>query len=124
MQGTDRQLLRVDEVRGVTVVRFVCRELKQGDFGEPDDLTWYRDRLYRLVEQEGCARMILDFGGVEYVASMMLGVLISLQRRAAKAGGRLALCNVTGLPRKIIDLSGLTRVFQIYEDEPSALASF
>jgi len=60
--------------------------------------------LHALIEEGKHVRLALDFTAVRFLASQMLGVLVSLHKKAELAGGRMVIC---GLP------SNLYRVFQV-----------
>lgn len=82
-----------------------------------------RDSVSRLLDQ-GSNRIILNLGGVSYVDSSGIGELVSRYTTTKNTGGRLKLLN---LPKKIKDLLMITKlltVFEIYEDEQTALESF
>lgn len=82
-----------------------------------------RDAVSQLLEA-GRNRIILNLGGVSYVDSSGIGELVSRYTTTKNTGGKLKLLN---LPKKIKDLLMITKlltVFEIYEDEQSALESF
>lgn len=77
--------------------------------------------LYALVD-DGVVNLVIDFTGVRYVASSLLGKLIALHRRATIAGGQVVLCGFTPYVRTIFEISRLNRIFPIRDDEEQALA--
>ena len=82
-----------------------------------------RDAVEKLLEA-GRNRIILNLAGVGYVDSSGIGELVSRYTTTKNTGGRLKLLN---LPKKIKDLLMITKlltVFEIYEDEQTALESF
>ncbi len=82
-----------------------------------------RDSVGSLLDA-GRNRIILNLGGVTYVDSSGIGELVSRFTTTKNTGGRLKLLN---LPKKIKDLLMITKlltVFEIYEDESTALESF
>jgi anti-sigma B factor antagonist len=82
-----------------------------------------RDSVGSLLDA-GRNRIILNLGGVTYVDSSGIGELVSRFTTTKNTGGRLKLLN---LPKKIKDLLMITKlltVFEIYEDEATALESF
>lgn len=82
-----------------------------------------RDAVSRLLDS-GRNRIVLNLGGVTYVDSSGIGELVSRFTTTKNTGGKLKLLN---LPKKIKDLLMITKlltVFEIYEDEQSALESF
>ena len=58
----------------------------------------------------------LDCGGLEYVSSAGLGVLLKTQKRLLAAGGKLRL---TGVNRHVTELLGYAGFDQIFEIEPA-----
>ncbi len=50
--------------------------------------------------------------------------LVSLQRQAAAAGGRLALCELSPGVREMLDLTRLSQLLDIYASEEEAVRSF
>jgi len=82
-----------------------------------------RDAVGKLLDS-GQNKIVLNLGGVSYVDSSGIGELVSRYTTTKNAGGRLKLFN---LPKKIKDLLMITKlltVFEIYEDEQTALDSF
>jgi anti-sigma B factor antagonist len=69
----------------------------------------------------GVTRFILDLNGVEYVDSTGLGVLIGALRRAADRDGCLKLLCDNSRVRRIFEITGLTKVFDICASEAEAL---
>jgi anti-sigma B factor antagonist len=82
-----------------------------------------RDAVSDLLES-GRQRIILNLQGVSYVDSSGIGELVSRYTTTKNQGGQLKLLQ---LPKKIKDLLMITKlltVFEIYEDEETALGSF
>ena len=63
----------------------------------------------RLTE---CKQIVLDLGGVTYIDSIGLGVLIGLLISAQKAGGDIKLAN---LKPGLIDVLGVTKLMTRFE---------
>jgi anti-sigma B factor antagonist len=79
--------------------------------------------LYKLVEREGCRRLIIDFSEVRFLASAMLLPLFRLRDMLAKRKGALKLCGIGP------DLMALFKLyprhtFEIHQSVEEALASF
>ena len=71
------------------------------------------EELRFLVEERGHHRLVIDFGGVEYLTSAVLGKLVSLLKVVKKHGGRLRLCNLHPNVAEIFRLTELDRVIGI-----------
>ena len=68
----------------------------------------------------GRSRIAVEFGGVEFMDSTGLGVLISGLKRCREGGGTLALVAPTEPVRKILGITGLDQVFEIHGDVSEA----
>jgi len=82
------------------------------------------DQLVELVESHGCRRLVLDFTGVRYIASSVLGRLIGLKKRMEALDGELKLCSLDPEIHRMFNAMGLAGVFDIYSDETKALSAF
>ena len=82
-----------------------------------------RDSVGNLLSA-GRQKIVLNLEGVTYVDSSGIGELVSRYTTTKNQGGQLKLLK---LPKKIKDLLMITKlltVFEIYEDEETALSSF
>ena len=66
----------VEEVGGVTVVRFTHRGILAGE-----EVEGVADQLHRLVDEEGRRLLLLNLRNVESLASAMLGRFLVLHLR-------------------------------------------
>jgi anti-sigma B factor antagonist len=71
---------------------------------------------------KGITRLVIDLSAVEYLDSTGLGVLIGGLKRARERDGDLRLiCDNLRILR-IFEITGLTKIFDIYRTEAEALA--
>lgn len=109
------QHLTAENRDGVTVVQFRVGRLL-------DEIT-IRDvgrELGKLAERDS-PRLLLQLSNVEYLASAMLGKLITLQRKVLERKGRLAFCSITPNASDTFRVSRLDGYFNIYHSLPEAL---
>lgn len=59
------------------------------------------------------SRVTIDFAQVTFLDSTGLGALVSAMRQARGSGGDVALTNVAPNVRKVFDITGLDKVFDI-----------
>ena len=123
MSDPIKQHIQVEVVNGVAVVRVLDKEIREV-FGEHNDVQMLGEQLYALVDEKGFTRLILNFSEVEYTASIMLGKLIGLKRKAQKAGGSIRICCLNPSIKEIFRISALDRVFEIDPDENAALDAY
>jgi anti-sigma B factor antagonist len=78
----------------------------------------------RSVLQEGHDRLVLDLGRVRYVDSAGLGELVQAFSAVRNRGGAMKLLNVTKRLNDLLVVTKLLTVFECFEQESVALASF
>jgi anti-sigma B factor antagonist len=69
-----------------------------------------RDKVKELLTE--CKQIVLDLGGVTYIDSIGLGVLVGLLISAQKAGGDIKLAN---LKPRLVDVLGVTKLMTVFE---------
>lgn len=60
-------------------------------------------------------KLILDLSRVKFINSVALGGLVVLLRRIKQNHGRLAVVGLSGHCRNVMDVTGLQRVFELYD---------
>ncbi len=68
-----------------------------------------RNRIL-AVFNEGTNRLVLDMGALEFIDSSGLSVIIAGFKRFKERGGELKLRSLTDRTRKVLEISGLSRV--------------
>src|ERR1700760_156245 len=82
-----------------------------------------RDAIRDLISK-GSKSILLNLGDVNYIDSSGLGELVSAFTTAKNQGATLKLLNLTKKVKDVLQLTKLYTVFDIYDDEASAIASF
>jgi len=82
-----------------------------------------KDKVQSLLQQ-GHAKIVIDLGGVSYVDSAGLGQLVQIHATTKNHGGSLRLANVTKRLKDLLVVTKLVTVFDTYNSEAEALASF
>ena len=78
----------------------------------------------RCLAAEGKTQVLLDLAWVKHIDSAGLGELIASHLTLDKKGGALKLMHITESVRELMTIAKLLTVFDAYDDEPEALASF
>lgn len=81
------------------------------------------EQLTALLAEPGRQRLLIDFGNVRSLSSLMLSKLIVLHRAAGSAGMRLGLFNLRPDVRGILEITRLNLILSLYGDEAEALQS-
>ncbi len=87
------------------------------------DYERFHGEVRRLVG-EGKKSLLLDFGGVSWINSTGLGLLISAYTTLRREGGQMKVCNVKDRVRSIFYVTQLNKVFESFDTCEDALASF
>jgi len=80
-----------------------------------------KQEIIKLAES-GVKRLIIDLSKVEYMDSTGLGVLISGLKRLRESEGNLALVGPGVRITRIFEITGLDKIFDIYQTEAEAAA--
>ena len=82
-----------------------------------------RDAVRNLLA-EGTKKIILNLAGVDYIDSSGVGELVSSFTTVRNSGGELKLLNLSQKVKDILYVTKLYTVFDIKEDEFTAVKSF
>jgi len=82
-----------------------------------------RTSIRRLLE-EGKKKILLNLSRVNYIDSSGIGELVSSYTAINKDGGELKLLNLTQKLQDLLTITKLLTVFDVYESEADALASY
>src|SRR5579864_2612322 len=82
-----------------------------------------RDAVRQQVA-EGNKKILLNLGDVTYIDSSGVGELVSAFTTVRKQGGDLKLLNLTKKVHDLLQITKLYTVFDVKDDEASAVASF
>ena len=114
-----RQRLVVEDIGDVTVVNFVDKKIL-----DEQNIQMIGDDLFRLVDELGRRKLLLNFSNVEFMSSAALGKLIRLHQRLQQVGGKLILCAISKNILEIFEITKLDKMLKIVKDEQTGLNSF
>jgi anti-sigma B factor antagonist len=80
-----------------------------------------RQALIEAIGEYRRRRVIVDLEGVDFIDSAGLGVLVGGLKRARTHGGDLVLVASGRSVLNVLELTGLTRVFELYSSREAAL---
>ncbi len=82
------------------------------------------DNELKAVMDGGRHNMVLNLSGVSYMSSAGLRALISALRECKKHNGNVVLAAPSDRVQEVLDLAGLTSIFDMYDDDTTAVGSF
>jgi len=104
-------------VEDVTVIDLKGRERVRG-------VTVGLYNSIRCLADEGKIQVLLDLARVKHIDASGLGELVSSQVTLDDKGGALKLMHMTESVHELMAITKLLPVFDVYDDEPEAVASF
>ena len=110
--------LHVAERRAGPVVLLELRGRLVVDEGE----SVLREHVRSLV-RSGQTSLLIDLGEVSYIDSGGVGTLIQMFREVTRVGGQFKLLHPTWCSTRVLGITHLATVFEIYEDEETAVRS-
>lgn len=81
-----------------------------------------REAILDLLEK-GESRIVIGMDGVNYIDSSGLGTLVGGLRRVVERNGGLAISGPNPQIRKVFSITGLCKVFALFDNEAQAVRS-
>jgi anti-sigma B factor antagonist len=83
----------------------------------------FRDTV-REMTAKGNKKLLLNLADVTYIDSSGIGELVSGFTSVTNQGGQLKLLNLTKRVKDLLQITKLYTVFEVYDDEATAVRSF
>ena len=81
-------------------------------------------RKIRDLVERGHVEIVVDLGGVTYIDSSGVGMLVGKLKAVREKGGDIRLLHVTTRGQRLFGMLKIMTVFEIFEDEAQAVRSF
>jgi anti-sigma B factor antagonist len=91
-----------------------------GHLVAPDGVRVFRDSITTAVAH-GARACLLDLGDVSYVDSAGVGALVAAYRHVTSRGGHLKLLHPSLCARRVLGITHLTGVFDVFDKEDEAV---
>jgi anti-sigma B factor antagonist len=117
IRGLGEPMVESKRVNDVTVLRFA-----QGTqlLASSLELT----ELSNVIRVQKDTKVLIDLSRVSRIDSTGLGVLMNCYTHAVKNAGTLKLLNADAPVRRVLSVTKIDSVLQMFEDEAAAIASF
>ena len=83
----------------------------------------FRNRVTAIIDA-GARKLIVNMARVPYMDSSGLGELISCYTTLQRMSGRIKLLHLSDRLQQLLVITKLTSVFETFDSEPAAVASF
>jgi anti-anti-sigma factor len=74
--------------------------------------------------EDGHTKLVIDFSDVSYLSSAGLRVILGTTKKARGAGGGVRLAGAEGNIRRVVDVSGFSKVIKTFPTVKDAVASY
>ena len=88
-----------------------------------DGADLFKERVTAALDR-GSTDLLIDLSRVDYIDSGGVGALVAMFTRTGRRGGRLKLLCPSTRVCHVLEITGLMRVFDVFEDEQAALQAF
>jgi anti-sigma B factor antagonist len=112
------EILDIKEKDGVFVVSF--KQASIAGIGEVEEIS---QALRGLVQGLDSCNMVVDFSGVSFFSSQMLGLLVDLWRRIKDKGGVLSISGIDPQLTRVFRITHLDKLFEFHENAEAAISS-
>ena len=109
-------LFELQQQGDVTIIRFTkSRILDSGT------LQQLGDSLFRIVDEEGASKLVVNLGEVSFLSSAALNRLILLKKKVQQQDGELKLVELKPEIQRVFEISRLDTFFDILDRQATAL---
>ena len=82
------------------------------------------EKALNTVVDKGSYHLVLNLGGLDYISSAGLGVLIGVAKKVREKKGDLKLSQLPEKIYRIVNLLGFSRILDIFNTDEEALSAF
>jgi anti-sigma B factor antagonist len=110
------QIIQISTDGNVTIVSFGTETIT-GLSG----LEQINERLRTLIADNRPAKIVVDFEGVKFFSSQVLGLLVDVWRRLSDYGGIMLISGINPQLNRVFKITNLDKIFEFYPDRASAV---
>jgi len=85
------------------------------------DVDKVAEELRGFIDEKRPGKIIVDFSGVKFFSSQVLGLLVDMWRRSGDYGGKVSISGINPQLGRVFKITNLDSLFKFYPDKQSAL---
>lgn len=89
-----------------------------------NDIHSETNAIIASIGRNKSCNLIIDFGGVELVGSIMISAIIKLARQITSRNGQAAFCCASDTMQDVMQSMNLTRLWPYFDTQEAAIESF
>jgi anti-sigma B factor antagonist len=83
----------------------------------------FRRQIHDVLDRRH-RKIVVDLGGVTYIDSSGLGMIVAKLKTVRDAGGDMKLVRLTSRTSRLLAMVKLQSMFEVFDDEAAAIRSF
>ena len=111
--------IQVEKFHDVAIAKILTENLWQRD-----EIQAMQGEVLAYIRAERPIKLILDLSRVERVSSEAITALLKLRDETAGGNCKMRLCNLQAAVTEVLQITDLTRLFDIHESLPDAFRGF
>ena len=112
-------MIEITTSADVTVISF-----SSASISSVSDTEQIGRQLRQFVTQNQPKKVVIDFCGVKFFASQMLGLLVEVWRKLKDYGGVMLISGINPQLGRVFKITNLDKIFEFYPDKEIALDVF
>jgi len=113
-----KPIIKIDVQGSVSVVSFASASI-----GSIDEMEQINIEVREYVEKNHPKKIVVDFNGVRFFSSQMLGLLVDIWRRLRENDGQVFISGINPQLSRVFKITNLDKIFEFYPDMESAVAA-
>ena len=115
---TENKIIQITTDPVVTTVSFTVTSLT-AEHG----LEHIERQILDIVEEQKPKNLIIDFAGVKFFSSQMLGILISIKKNFPTHTGQMVISSINPMLHRVFKITNLDKIFTFYPNAEAAVES-
>ncbi len=111
--------LSVVDTDGVSVV-----DIPNGCMLDGEAIQAVGTKLFDLVDKDAKKKLLLDFADIRFMSSQVLGVLLTLRRKAEQGGATIVLTGIRAQLMRVFEITNLDTMFNFFDSREEGMAYF
>jgi anti-sigma B factor antagonist len=113
-----KAIIEIEPRGSVSVMSFASASI-----GGIDEIEQISTEIRGYIEKNQPKRVVVDFNGVKFFSSQMLGLLVDIWRRLREYDGKVFISGINPQLSRVFKITNLDRIFEFYPDMESAVAA-
>ena len=115
----EENIIEITDFDDVSVISFCSASISGGCGVEK-----ISSRVREFIADSRPKKLVVDFSGVKFFSSQMLGLLVDVWRRLKEYGGVVRISGINPELGRVFKITNLDRIFQFHPDKESAVKAF